>query len=85
MNNRKLLQKIIDELKKDKPDLSYIRGILETMIESLPDDKVIWNPEKEQLVVSNHLKGELKDEGAMLEAEAKAKLKNIDKNAIQNG
>lgn len=32
MNN--LLQKCVDELKAEKPDLSYIRGIIETLIEA---------------------------------------------------
>jgi len=36
--NRKTLQKVIEELKKDKPDLSYVRGILETIVDSLPED-----------------------------------------------
>lgn len=36
--NRKTLQKVLDELVKDKPDLSYARGILETILESLPND-----------------------------------------------
>lgn len=31
--NTKLLQKAIDELKSDKPDLSYLRGMLETLME----------------------------------------------------
>lgn len=31
--NTKLLQKAIDELKSDKPDLSYLRGMLETMMD----------------------------------------------------
>ena len=30
--NKKLLLKILDELNKDKPDISYIKGILETML-----------------------------------------------------
>lgn len=30
--NTQLLQKCVDELKKDKPDLSYLRGVLETLI-----------------------------------------------------
>lgn len=36
--NRKILQKVIDELKNEQPKLDYIRGILETLIESLPED-----------------------------------------------
>lgn len=31
--NKKLLQKVIDALNQKSPDLSYIRGMLETMME----------------------------------------------------
>lgn len=31
--NTKIISKCLDELKKDSPDLSYIRGMLETLIE----------------------------------------------------
>lgn len=31
--SKKILQKVVDELKKDSPDLPYIRGILETLID----------------------------------------------------
>lgn len=44
--NRKLLQKVIDELAKENPKLDYIRGILETLIESLPEDKPTGIPFK---------------------------------------
>lgn len=37
---RKLIQKIIGELSKDNPKLDYVRGILETVLESLPEEKV---------------------------------------------
>lgn len=32
--NTQILNKLIEELKKDKPDHSYMRGILETLVES---------------------------------------------------
>lgn len=32
--NTQILNKCIEELKSDKPDLSYIRGILETLVDS---------------------------------------------------
>lgn len=31
--NTRLLQKCIDKLNEDKPDLSYVKGILETLME----------------------------------------------------
>jgi hypothetical protein len=30
--NYKILNKVLEELKKDKPDLSYIRGMVETLL-----------------------------------------------------
>lgn len=39
--NRNLINKIITELKAEKPDLSYVRGILETVLEGLSVDKVL--------------------------------------------
>ncbi len=38
--NRKVLQKVIDELNKPEPKLDYIRGILETIIEGMPEEKL---------------------------------------------
>lgn len=32
LNNNTILQKCVDELKTEKPDLSYIRGMIETLI-----------------------------------------------------
>lgn len=43
--NRKTLQKVIEELKKDKPDLSYIRGMLETMVDNLPPERPAYTPD----------------------------------------
>lgn len=34
--NTQILNKCIEELKKETPDLSYIRGILETLVDSTP-------------------------------------------------
>lgn len=36
--NKKILHKILSELTKDAPDISYVKGILETLIESLPEE-----------------------------------------------
>lgn len=37
MNNTKILTKCIEALKEEKPDLSYVRGMLETLVEMQPD------------------------------------------------
>jgi len=39
--NRKTLNKVIEELKKEQPKLDYVLGILETLVESLPEENTI--------------------------------------------
>lgn len=36
--NRKTLQKIIDELGKESPRIPYVLGVLETLIDSIPEE-----------------------------------------------
>ena len=50
--NKKILQKVLNELRKEQPNLGYIEGVLETLMEQLPGE-VSWNPEKDSLVVTN--------------------------------
>lgn len=38
--NKKLLQKVIDELKAEKPSLPYVLGMLETMME-MNDERTV--------------------------------------------
>jgi hypothetical protein len=84
--NRKIIQKVIDELKQDEPKLDYIRGILETLIESLPEEPTIPatyvphtyipNPLNPPYVVtSTH--SSLIDEGAQIDKEASARLEAL--------
>lgn len=35
--NTNILQKVIDELNKDNPRLDYVKGILETLVEAVPE------------------------------------------------
>jgi len=74
--NRKTIQKIINELVKDKPDVSYIRGILETLLESLPEEKI--NTQGVDVRIFKTTGSGFVDEATMLENEAKAKLKSIE-------
>lgn len=37
--NKKIIQKVLDELQKEIPKLDYIRGILETLIDSEDEPK----------------------------------------------
>lgn len=36
--NRKNLQKVLDALKEKKPNISYIQGIIETLLDGLPEE-----------------------------------------------
>ena len=77
--NKNILKKCLDELQKENPRLDYVRGILETLIESLEvsatssstftyNPPIIYNPPITTSV----------DEATMLENEAKAKLKSVE-------
>lgn len=54
--NTSILNKILQELKQEKPDISYVRGMLETLIEMQPEkplifmnqDDTIWIPTPDQ-------------------------------------
>lgn len=91
--NRKQIQKVIDELGKDKPDLSYIKGILETIIEGLdepqkgyPRVQVPYTPNYQQppfAIPTGPYMGPVLNEGTQLDLAAKAKLGNIDFKAIE--
>lgn len=79
--NRKLLQKVIDELLKDKPDLSYIRGIVETMLESLPMIKETLASSDDGIVVGesagNKIQIATTDEASILDAQARIALEKF--------
>jgi hypothetical protein len=86
MNN--LLQRCVDELKKDKPELQYVIGILETLIviqdvKSIPEILTHSSVHKTALAVSNDVgipmkvNGEMNDEASLLDAKAKAMMSRI--------
>lgn len=81
--NRKILQKLIAELSKTQPSIPYALGILETIIESLPEETSSLTI-KEVPVGDSMLGGRLKttqeaekDEAKALEYMAKAKLESV--------
>lgn len=43
MQMKKIIKKVLDELAKDKPDLSYMRGLLEGLVEEEEQPKIIGN------------------------------------------
>lgn len=88
--NRKTLQKVIDAINNNK--LEYAMGILDTLMESLPDvSDFVGTPDQritETLKVAmktHYVPQESDDEARRLEAEAKAKMAHIDTGAIQTG
>ncbi len=98
---KKTIKKVLDELAKDKPDLSYIRGLLEVLIDDddipnysaivtkdrngkpIPPVKV-YTPRDKELVIDEATVKNNVDEGALLEAEAVAKLASIKKLADES-
>jgi hypothetical protein len=72
--NRKIIQKLIDELDKESPRLDYIRGILETILEGLPSEPITNIDRAINKIVADN---KIEDEGTLLEREAQARLKNI--------
>lgn len=67
--NKKLLQKVIDAIKENK--IEYAMGILDTLIENLPDT-VNTSAQKEVKVVIP-----IQDEAEQLELMARAKLAGV--------
>lgn len=89
--NTKILQKILDELSKETPDISYVKGILQTLLD-LADEgsKTVTNKvaigmnnpvalDKD----SNQEKPKNSDEGSMMDTIAKAKVAQIKRLAEQ--
>lgn len=72
--NRKIFQKLIDELQEEKPRLDYILGILETLIESLPEETPTAKIDK---AIDRMIPAVIQDEGTLLDKEARARLANI--------
>lgn len=78
--NRKIIQKLIDELGKETPRLDYIRGVLETLLESLPNGIT----EAVDKSLNNIFVGDITpmSEASILDKETLARLKSIKDIAI---
>lgn len=74
--NRKIIQKVIDELKQDKPKIDYVLGVLETLIESLPEDTKTNTGVSTGLAIKPKV-SEPVDEGILLDAKARAAIETI--------
>ena len=81
--NRKTLQKVIDELSKPTPRLDYVRGVLETIIETLPENekRIVLTRDEESFQILKHgftaNSDKPKDEASILNATAAAKLAEV--------
>lgn len=78
--NRKIIQKVIDRLTKETPDIQYALGILDTILESLPEEKTVMtfdNVHVGQIPAMIAPVQAESDEGRLLDMEASAKLKAI--------
>lgn len=79
MNNTRILTKCIEALKGEKPDLSYVRGMLETLVEMQELPQIV-DRDKQAVVLLNsgtsptYTAPVPMDEGGMLDAKAKAAL-----------
>lgn len=86
--NTNILNKCIEELKKDEPDLSYLRGMLETLMELQGSSArtittTIQSNDKRFAGVS-FVAEPVTDEAQILDAQAKAAIENVKKLAEKN-
>ncbi len=79
--NKKTLNKVLVELKKDTPDLSYIRGLLEVLVDSddepMERSSVAERPAVNGKVVGSTPTAPADPEAAILDGMAAAKLAEI--------
>ncbi len=78
--NTAILQKCITELQKDAPDLSYLRGMLETLMEMQESKPSL--PPRIPILPIDHTNNTPIDEAATLDAEAQAKLIQLRKDRL---
>lgn len=82
--NTNILKKCIEALKAETPDLSYLRGMLETLLEmqqEVPKDAYIVADTTGKVRVTTHEKeikaAMLTDEASILDAQAKIALETL--------
>jgi len=84
--NRKIIEKILDALNKPQVDVSYVRGILETLLETLPEEKTqevkLFQGKKVDEFIPPLGARTNMSEAEILEQQAKARLNNITNVAI---
>jgi hypothetical protein len=77
--NRKIIQKLINELNNEKPRLDYVIGVLDMFLESLPEEPLDKQIDKAlgSITPSLTVPGTIEDEGSLLDKEARARLAGI--------
>ena len=78
MNNSAILKKCVDELKKDKPRMDYIVGILETLLDMQGGNLSVVSTHP---LFPDKLNPPIVDEGRLLDAMAKASLEQVKANS----
>lgn len=74
--NNKILQKVIEELKKKEPSIPYVLGMLETMSEMTASGTQVTSTHP-TIGIPISISGVPKDEGSILDAAAKSKLQEV--------
>ena len=78
---KKTIKKVLDELAKDKPDLSYIRGMLEVLMDEDEPKPIMGGivnmPAPMIRKLPDSINTQNVDEGAMLDTRARESLKTI--------
>lgn len=82
--NRKTIQKVIDELSQPTPRLDYVRGVLETILDTLPIESIPVTSHT-STVLPDFSPVEASDEAKALEYMAKAKLEAVKQMSQENG
>ena len=95
MNGNKILEKCIEELKGEHPEIKYVLGMLEALLEMQPGEKKVCpvvtpgggagsvGATSDKIPTGTAKVGEEMDEGKILEANMLANLGKVDKTAIE--
>ena len=71
--NQRTIKKVLDELAKDKPDLSYIKGLLEGLVDDVPSNAI-------RMPEGNKVIDEVPEPKSRIE-----QIKQLAENSISNG
>ena len=81
--NTNILTKCIEQLKSDKPDLSYVRGMLETLVEMQDTSPAKVSNPLAHAVPAPNKPSVVADEASILDAQAKAAMGKVVKGQVE--